>query len=107
MQKRIEYCTPKAVKAAPDGPDWILEIKMDGYRGLLQRDGDRVRLLSKAGLDWTWRYPLIVEAALKLRTQHFVLDGEIVILTDIGDADFDAVQATAATDQCAALLCWG
>lgn len=91
MQKRIEYCVPKAVKAAPAGPEWIHEIKMDGYRGLLERDNDAVRLRSKAGLDWTWRYPLIVEAALKLRIKRFVLDGEIVILTETGDTDFDAL----------------
>jgi len=53
MQKRIEYCSPKAVKIAPAGPEWLHEIKMDGYR-----DGDTVRLRSKSGLDWTWRYPL-------------------------------------------------
>ncbi|RQH16005.1 DNA ligase [Bradyrhizobium sp. RP6] len=91
MQKRIEYCSPKAVTAAPAGPEWIHEIKLDGYRGLLERDDDNVRLRSKSGLDWTWRYPLIVEAALKLRAKRFVLDGEIVILTETGDADFDAL----------------
>lgn len=93
MQKRFEYCIPKAAQVVPAGDDWLHEIKMDGYRGLLERDGDHVRLRSRAGLDWTWRYPLIVEAALKLRTKRFVLDGEIVILTEQGDADFDALHS--------------
>ncbi|WP_051448387.1 hypothetical protein [Bradyrhizobium sp. WSM1417] len=91
MLKRIGCCSPKPVKTAPAGSEWIHEIKMVGYRGLLERDDDKVRLLSKSGLDWTWRDPLIVEAALKLRTKRFVLDGEIVILTETGDADFDAL----------------
>jgi len=41
------------------------EIKHDGYRLIVQRDGKRVRLFTRNGHDWTDRYPLIVEAALK------------------------------------------
>jgi ATP-dependent DNA ligase len=48
----------------PPGPDWIHEIKHDGYRLIVHRDGARVRLLTRNGNDWTKRYPLIVKAAL-------------------------------------------
>ena len=48
-------------------PDWIHEIKHDGYRLIVQRDGKRVRLFTRNGHDWTDRYPLIVEAALRNR----------------------------------------
>jgi ATP-dependent DNA ligase len=48
-----------------DGPDWLHEIKYDGYRLRVERDGDRVRLITKGGDNWSDRYPWIVEAALK------------------------------------------
>ena len=38
------------------GPDWLHEIKHDGYRMMLRRENDRVRLITKGGLDWTRRY---------------------------------------------------
>jgi len=49
--------------AQPSHPDWIHEVKQDGYRLIVSRDGDRVRLFTRNGYDWTSRYPLIVEAA--------------------------------------------
>jgi bifunctional non-homologous end joining protein LigD len=54
------------------GPLWVHEIKHDGYRLIVQRDGKRVRLFTRNGYDWTGRYPLIVEAALKNRQTSFV-----------------------------------
>jgi ATP-dependent DNA ligase len=53
--KHIEFCIPTAGKAVPSGPDWIHEVKYDGYRMRLEREGDRVRLFSKGGHDWTSR----------------------------------------------------
>jgi ATP-dependent DNA ligase len=53
-------------------------VKYDGYRLRLERDGDRVRLITRGGYNWTDRYP-IVEAARKIRQKQFVLDGEAVI----------------------------
>jgi ATP-dependent DNA ligase len=80
MSKQFEFCRPAAKKVVPSGPDWIHEVKYDGYRGCVVRDGKDVRLFSKAGFDWTWRFPCIVETALKLRQQRFVIDGEICVL---------------------------
>jgi bifunctional non-homologous end joining protein LigD len=64
----------------PSHPDWIHEVKQDGYRLIVSRDGDRVRLYTRNGYDWTSRYPLIVEAARRIRTKQFILDGEAVLL---------------------------
>jgi bifunctional non-homologous end joining protein LigD len=74
------FCIPPAKTAAPAGPDWIHEVKYDGYRLRVERNGDRVRLLSKSGHDWTKRYPWIVETARKIRKKQFILDGEAVVL---------------------------
>jgi len=46
-------------KQVPSGPDWLHEIKHDGYRLIVQREGKRVRLFTRNGHDWTGRYPLI------------------------------------------------
>lgn len=89
MPTKFEFCRPAAKKVVPSGPEWIHEVKYDGYRGRVVRDGSDVKVLSKAGLDWTWRYPMIVEAALKMKQQRFVIDGEICVLDVRGISQFD------------------
>ena len=59
----------------------------------VERDGDRVRLITRNGYDWTKRYPWIVESALKNRMTQFVIDGEAVILGVDGVSDFDALHS--------------
>ena len=49
------------------GEDWLHEIKHDGYRLLVRKDGDAVSIITRGGYDWTERYPLIVAGALRLR----------------------------------------
>jgi ATP-dependent DNA ligase len=61
-------------------PDWLHEIKYDGYRLRLERDGRGVRLITGGGYNFADRYPWIVEAARKVRQAHFVIDGEAVVL---------------------------
>src|ERR1700741_4760125 len=63
------------------------------YRLRLERDGDRVRLITRGGYDWTRRYPLIVGAGLKNRQKRFVIDGEAVILGVDGISDFNALHS--------------
>ena len=55
-------------------------VKYDGYRLRVERDGDRVRLITRGEYDRTKQYPWIVEAALKNRERRFVIDGEADIL---------------------------
>ena len=59
----------------------------------VERERDRVRLFSRNGLDWTDRYPWIVEAALKNRIKQFVIDGEAVVLGVDGIPDFNALHS--------------
>jgi bifunctional non-homologous end joining protein LigD len=75
----FEPCIPTRGTKVPAGPDWIHEIKHDGYRLIVQRDGSRVRLFTRGGYDWSHRYPLIVEAAPRNRCTSFVVDGEAVL----------------------------
>jgi ATP-dependent DNA ligase len=73
-----------------NGPDWLHEIKYDGYRLRLERDGKGVRLITRGGYNFADRYPWIVEAARKIRQTRFVVDGEAVVLGVDGVSDFDA-----------------
>ena len=59
----------------------------------VERDGERVRLITRGGYDWIKRYPWIVEATLKSRTKHFVIEGEAVILGVDGISDFNALHS--------------
>jgi len=80
MRSSFTPCIPTAGKAVPTTDAWFHEIKYDGYRLIVARDGHRVRQFTRNGHDWSGRYPWIVEAALKNRNQQFVIDGEAVIL---------------------------
>ncbi|TGN89436.1 DNA ligase [Bradyrhizobium yuanmingense] len=93
MRMAYELCLATAAKHVPSGPDWIHEVKYDGYRMLVIRQNERVRLLSRNGTDWTKRFPWIVQAALKNREQHFVVDGEAVVLGVDGVSDFNALHS--------------
>jgi ATP-dependent DNA ligase len=85
----FEPCLPTPRKRAPSGPAWVHEIKHDGYRLIVRRDGDRVRLYTRRGYNWSGRYPRIVEAARRLRVRSFIIDGEAVVVGEDGRADFD------------------
>jgi ATP-dependent DNA ligase len=99
MPKPFEFCKPIGRKVVPAGPDWIHEVKYDGYRGRVIRNGKDVQVLSKAGLDWTWRFPWIVEAASKIRSSRFVIDGEICVLDVQGISDFNALHSGRHNDE--------
>ncbi|WP_354099662.1 MULTISPECIES: ATP-dependent DNA ligase [unclassified Bradyrhizobium] len=93
MRSAFEFCLPTPAKTVPAGPDWIHEIKYDGYRLRVERQGRDVRLLTRNGHNWASRFPWIVEAALKNREQQFVVDGEAVLLGVDGVSDFDALHS--------------
>jgi ATP-dependent DNA ligase len=58
----VPPCIPTRAAKPPAGPDWIHEIKHDGYRLQVRRDGDTVRLFTRRGYDWSGRYPAIAES---------------------------------------------
>jgi bifunctional non-homologous end joining protein LigD len=80
------------VGAAPDGDEWVHEIKLDGYRVLARIERGRVRLLTRNRQDWTERFPAVAEAAATLSVKEALLDGEIVALDRSGVSSFQALQ---------------
>src|SRR6476660_3220464 len=93
LKSLYQPCIPTRGTKVPAVPDWLHEIKHDGYRLIVQRDGKRVRLFTRNGFDWSDRYPLIVEAALRNRNSSFVIDGAAVLLGVDGVSDFDALHS--------------
>jgi ATP-dependent DNA ligase len=65
------------LKAAPDGSDWLHEIKMDGYRMHARLDAGRVNILTRRGNDWAGKYPLIAQDVAVLPAKSAYLDGEL------------------------------
>jgi bifunctional non-homologous end joining protein LigD len=63
----------------PRGSDWLHEIKHDGYRMILRRDGATIQLFTRNGHDWTVRFPSVVEAAGALKIKSCIIDGEIAV----------------------------
>src|SRR3954465_11487751 len=95
----FEPCIPTRGTKVPVGPNFFHEIKHDGYRLIVQREGKRVRLFTRRGYDWSDRYPLIVETALRLRKSTFVIDGEAVVLRPDGISDFAALYSGKHNDE--------
>jgi ATP-dependent DNA ligase len=76
----------------PRGEHWAYEPKMDGFRGQLwRRDGPVAQLLSRSGRDLEPWFPEIISAA-EVLPRKTLLDGEIIIADDGGQADFGALQ---------------
>ena len=68
----VEPCLATLAEKAPDGGNWIHEIKFDGYRIQARLDGGKVKLLTRRGLDWTKKFPTIAEAIAKLPARRRV-----------------------------------
>jgi bifunctional non-homologous end joining protein LigD len=94
----IEPCIPTRADKPPGGPDWIHEIKHDGYRLIVRKKDDRVRLFTRRGFDWTDRFPLIRDAAAGLQSSALVIDGEAVCCDGDGVASFEKLQSQAHND---------
>jgi len=74
------------------GPEWLHEIKHDGHRMVAHHDGERARLISRRGLDWAWRFPMIVAAIKALAVRSCILDGELIARDANGRADFQLLR---------------
>ena len=95
----FQPCIPTRAPKVPHQAEWLHEIKHDGYRLIVQREGKRVRLFTRNGHDWSDKYPLIAEAALRIRSTSFVLDGEAVLLGVDSISDFDGLHSRKHNDE--------
>jgi ATP-dependent DNA ligase len=91
--KWIEPQLTRLVEEAPAGPDWLHEIKYDGYRMHARLDSGRVQLLTRTGLDWSHRYQHTVDALKSLPMTTAYIDGELCALRRDGISSFSRLQA--------------
>jgi bifunctional non-homologous end joining protein LigD len=92
---RPTFITPMAaqpVDELPDGPEWWFELKLDGYRALIIKDGAKVQIRSRNDKDLARMYPSIATTAAKLRAEQAIIDGEIIALDEKGRPSFQALQ---------------
>ncbi len=82
----------RLVNEAPPGREWLHEVKYDGYRLLIWRSGDLVRITSRGSQDWTRRLPATAGAVARLPCSNCVLDAELVALDPNGVSSFGKLQ---------------
>jgi DNA ligase D-like protein (predicted ligase) len=89
------FLTPMAalsVEVLPQGPEWSYELKLDGYRALLIKDGASIKLRSRNDKDLLSMYPALATTARRLQAEQAVIDGEIVAVDEQGRPSFQALQ---------------
>ena len=85
-------CLPTKADRPPSGSVWPHEIKQDGFRLVARKVADHVRLYSRPGNSLTERFPLIVEALLRLSSRSCIIDGEAVSCDDNGVPNFNRIR---------------
>ncbi len=80
------------VDSVPTGPEWLHEIKFDGYRIIASLENGSVQLWSRNGKDWTHRFSSIAASLEKMPAASAVLDGEIVAMQENGVSSFRKLQ---------------
>ena len=94
----------KLVDAPPQGPEWLHEIKYDGYRMHARLDRGRVQLLRRTGLDWTHKYLSVAAALARLPAKQAYLDGELCGIRSDGKTSFSLIQTASDTGNANALV---
>jgi bifunctional non-homologous end joining protein LigD len=92
MPTKIHPMLAESVDEPFDGPDWLFEIKWDGYRAIAFIENGKVRLVSRNQNDLTPRYPELKDLARFIKAKNAILDGEVVALDGEGRASFSLMQ---------------
>jgi bifunctional non-homologous end joining protein LigD len=93
--ERVGLMLAKSVDEAFDDPDWLFELKLDGYRMLGSKVGPGVRLLTRNGNDASRSFPELTRALKGLPVSDFVIDGEVVLHDAGGKPSFQRLQKRA------------
>jgi bifunctional non-homologous end joining protein LigD len=89
---------PMLASRPPSGYKWVHEIKHDGYRMIVRRDGAAVRIYSRNAIDWTARLAGIAATAGQIEAKSFTVDGEAVVLGPDGLSRFEELSRRDAAD---------
>ena len=94
--KRLPFIAPSAPvlkKRPPSGPDWLHELKHDGWRAQLHVNGDTATIYSRSGHDLSRRFRSICNALSELHVRSVIIDAELVARDDTGKPDFRALMS--------------
>ncbi|QDZ10683.1 DNA ligase D [Devosia ginsengisoli] len=80
------------VSDVPEGPDWLFEMKYDGYRCLAAISGEAVRLYTRTGQDWTDKFKVIVPPLTRITKGSALIDGELCAFDENGRTDFSTLK---------------
>jgi len=80
------------VRTLPEGQEWEYEVKLDGYRLEAIKDGEKARLYSRRGNDFTKKFARIASAVSRIKEDSFILDGEAVAVNEQGRPSFQMLQ---------------
>jgi bifunctional non-homologous end joining protein LigD len=92
MPSAIHPMLATSVEDPFDDPEWLFEIKWDGYRAVSFLQDGKVRLVSRNQNELTGEFPELHELSKLIRAKNAVLDGEVVALDDQGRASFSLMQ---------------
>jgi len=92
MPARIHPMLAEAINEPFDGPEWLFEIKWDGYRAIVFIENGKARLVSRNQNDLTPRYPELKDLPASVKAKQAILDGEVVALDAEGRASFSLMQ---------------
>src|ERR1700692_3111516 len=91
MPKHVKPMLATLVDKPFDDPDWIFEVKWDGYRSIALLNGKSVSIQSRNDKSFNEKFYPIYEVLVKWNL-HVVLDGEIVVINNTGASNFGALQ---------------
>lgn len=100
----VEPCLATLRAKVPAGPDWLYEIKYDGYRLQARIEGGKVSMLTRSGLDWTAKFGSLAEALRDLKLGSALVDGEVVVEDAAGVSSFSALQAELSAERSGRML---
>ncbi|MFN2548873.1 MAG: DNA ligase D [Myxococcales bacterium] len=93
--EEVEPMLAEPAREAFDDPDWMFELKYDGFRAIVAREDSRPRIFYRRGSDATSVFPDLARALLSLPAERFVADGEIAVLDETGRPVFQRLQKRA------------
>jgi bifunctional non-homologous end joining protein LigD len=89
----IRPARPLLTMTPRSGPEWIHEVKHDGYRLIARKEAGRVVLWSRYATDYSDTFLRIAEAIRALPVDHVMIDGEAVVFRPDGHSDFTALRS--------------
>ncbi len=104
MPLKLEPQLATSVEHAPEGREWIHEIKFDGYRVIARIDDGKVSLFTRNGHDWTHRFPEVARSIAALPVKRAIIDGEVVAISNDGYSSFRRLQEALSSTKTASLV---